>query len=155
MTWRHMGSGIIAPPFLTSAVDGEKWSASSPCRFTPGEWAPDTHWTGGWLSPWAGLGAVETRKILHCRESNPSSPAHSYTDWAIPNPVFKNWIGGWVGPWTGLDAMKRGKIPCSAGTGTPNLGHWNRSLDASQTELIRQDLNGPHYTRLMTRWRKR
>jgi hypothetical protein len=37
-TW---GSEGIAPPFLTSALDGGEWLASSPCRFTPG-----THWIG-------------------------------------------------------------------------------------------------------------
>jgi hypothetical protein len=41
------GSGGIAPPFLTSA--------SCPCRFTPGERAPGTHWIGGWVGSRAGL----------------------------------------------------------------------------------------------------
>jgi hypothetical protein len=35
-----MGGGGIAPPFLTSALDAGKWSASRPDRFTPGERAP-------------------------------------------------------------------------------------------------------------------
>jgi hypothetical protein len=30
------GSEGIASPFLTSALDGGEWSASRPCRFTPG-----------------------------------------------------------------------------------------------------------------------
>jgi hypothetical protein len=29
------GSGGIAPPFLTSALDGGEWLASRPCPFTP------------------------------------------------------------------------------------------------------------------------
>jgi hypothetical protein len=37
-------SGGIAPSFLTSALDGGKWSASRPDRLTPGERAPGTHW---------------------------------------------------------------------------------------------------------------
>jgi hypothetical protein len=37
--WR---SGRIAPPFLLSALEGCQWSASRPCRFTPG-----THCIGG------------------------------------------------------------------------------------------------------------
>jgi hypothetical protein len=41
-----MGSGGIAPPFLTSALDGGEWSASRPGRFTSGEIAADTHWVG-------------------------------------------------------------------------------------------------------------
>jgi hypothetical protein len=36
------GSGGIAPPFLTSAVDGDEWSASRQGYFTSGETAPNT-----------------------------------------------------------------------------------------------------------------
>jgi hypothetical protein len=39
----RMGSGEIAPTFLTSALDGRNLSASRPGRFTPGERAPGTH----------------------------------------------------------------------------------------------------------------
>jgi hypothetical protein len=34
------GTGGIAPPFLTSALDGGDWSASRPCCFNPGESGP-------------------------------------------------------------------------------------------------------------------
>jgi hypothetical protein len=47
------GSGGIAGPFLTSALDKGMLSASRPGRFTPG-----THCVGGWLDPRAGLDAV-------------------------------------------------------------------------------------------------
>jgi hypothetical protein len=60
-----MGSGGIAAPFLTSALDGGEWSDSRSCRFTPEERAPDTHWIGGWVSPRAGLNAVEKRKVFN------------------------------------------------------------------------------------------
>jgi hypothetical protein len=56
-------SGGIAPPFLTSALDGGEWSASRPGRFTPREIASGNHWTGGWVGPRADLEAVENRKI--------------------------------------------------------------------------------------------
>jgi hypothetical protein len=56
------GSGGIAPPFLTSALDGGEWSGSHPGRFIPGEIATGTHWMGGWVGPRAGLDAVEKRK---------------------------------------------------------------------------------------------
>jgi hypothetical protein len=38
---------IIAPSFLTSALEGDEWSAFRPGRFTPGEIAPGIHWIGG------------------------------------------------------------------------------------------------------------
>jgi hypothetical protein len=40
---------------LTSALAGGEWPASRPCRFTPGERAPGTHWIGGRVDPRAGL----------------------------------------------------------------------------------------------------
>jgi hypothetical protein len=49
-------SGIIAPLFLTSALDGGGWPASSPYSFTPGESAPTVE---GWVGLGAGLHAVE------------------------------------------------------------------------------------------------
>jgi hypothetical protein len=39
-----------------------------------------THWIRGWVGPRVGLDAVEKRKILHCRESNPGRPTRRYTD---------------------------------------------------------------------------
>jgi hypothetical protein len=35
-----MGNRGIAPPFLTSALDGGEWSASLPGRFIPGKEPP-------------------------------------------------------------------------------------------------------------------
>jgi hypothetical protein len=40
-----MGNGVIAPQFLTPALDGCDWSASRPCRFYP-----RNDWIGGWVS---------------------------------------------------------------------------------------------------------
>jgi hypothetical protein len=40
--------------FLTSALDGGKWSASRPGRFTHRERAPGTNCIGRWVSPRAG-----------------------------------------------------------------------------------------------------
>jgi hypothetical protein len=45
------GSGGIASPFLTLALDESEWSASSPCRFTPQGKSPGTYWIGGWVGP--------------------------------------------------------------------------------------------------------
>jgi hypothetical protein len=52
-------NGGIAPPILTSALEGGEWSASCPCRFTIGETAAGTHWTGGSVGPKADLDAVQ------------------------------------------------------------------------------------------------
>jgi hypothetical protein len=60
-TW---GSGGIAPPFLTSALDGGEWSASSTGRFTPGEIASGSRWIEGWVGPRAGLDAVDRRNLV-------------------------------------------------------------------------------------------
>jgi hypothetical protein len=66
-----MKSEGTAPPFLTSALDGGEWSASGPCRFTPGKGASSTHCIGGWVGPRAGMNVMEKRNIsCPCREEN-------------------------------------------------------------------------------------
>jgi hypothetical protein len=50
--------------FLTSAVAGAEWSASRPCRFTPGEIASGTYLIGGRIGLRIGLKDVQRRKIL-------------------------------------------------------------------------------------------
>jgi hypothetical protein len=50
--------------FLTSTLVGSEWSASRPCRFTPGERGLGTHWIGGWAVTRADLDAVKKRKFL-------------------------------------------------------------------------------------------
>jgi hypothetical protein len=73
-------SGGIAPPFLTTAIDGTEWSASRPYCFNPGETPlpPGTHWVGGWVGVRASLDVMKD-KSFSCRESNPgrlsSSPS--------------------------------------------------------------------------------
>jgi hypothetical protein len=64
------GVQVIAPPFLTSALDGGEWSASRPRLFSPGERDSGTHWIG-WEGPRSGLDVVEKGKI--------SSPAGNRT----------------------------------------------------------------------------
>jgi hypothetical protein len=73
-TW---GSGGVAPPFLTSELDGGEWSASSPGRFTPEKIALGTNWIGGWVCPRANLDVVEKRKIFPLLGLEPSRPANS------------------------------------------------------------------------------
>jgi hypothetical protein len=84
---------------LTSALDGGKWSASRPGRFTTRKGASGTHWIGGWVGPRAVLDAVMKRKIPSPRqESNPRTPivqpvAQSYTDWAITALIWTEVFG--------------------------------------------------------------
>jgi hypothetical protein len=68
-------SEVIAPPFLTSELDGGKWSALSPCRFTPRETATGIHWIWGWVGSRASLGAMKREKSCLCQELNPGHPA--------------------------------------------------------------------------------
>jgi hypothetical protein len=58
--------GVEVEPhtFLTSAVDGNEWSAWSLGRFPSGE-TPETYWIGGLVSPRVGLDTV-------AKERNPS-----------------------------------------------------------------------------------
>jgi hypothetical protein len=54
----------MAPPLLTSALDGGEWSASRPGRFIHRDRAPVVHWIEVSLGPIAGLGFKEKRKVL-------------------------------------------------------------------------------------------
>jgi hypothetical protein len=47
----------VAPPFITSVIDGGDWSSSRPCRLTLG-----TQCIGGWAGPRAGLDLMEILK---------------------------------------------------------------------------------------------
>jgi hypothetical protein len=60
----YMGVDVYVHIFFTSALVAGQWSASRPCRFTPGETAPSTHWIGGRVEPRAGLGDMEKLKFL-------------------------------------------------------------------------------------------
>jgi hypothetical protein len=73
-----MGEEVQLHIFLTSVLDGGKWSVSRPGRFTSRERALGTQRTGGWIGPRAVLDSVAKRKIHRpCRESNPGRPARS------------------------------------------------------------------------------
>jgi hypothetical protein len=63
---------------LTSLLVGGEGLATSPGRFTPGEFAPGTLWIEGWVAPRAGLDSVERRTISVCLESNPARRACSH-----------------------------------------------------------------------------
>jgi hypothetical protein len=54
-------SGGIAPPFLTSALDGGEWSTSHPGHFTP-RGGPNTHYVESWVDPSAMPATAEYRE---------------------------------------------------------------------------------------------
>jgi hypothetical protein len=65
-----------------------EWSTSSICRFTPGQRASRTDWTGGWMGPGTGMDSKEkwTFFTIHGPKSDPSlvqSVASRYIDYAI------------------------------------------------------------------------
>jgi hypothetical protein len=68
--WRYSSTH-----FYLDSKWGE-WVASRPGRFISE--IKGTHWIGGWVDPRAGLGAVEKRKILLFRESNPRSSSKNH-----------------------------------------------------------------------------
>jgi hypothetical protein len=59
----YWGVEVYFHAFLTSALDGDKWSGSRPGRFTSRERAPGAHWIGGWVCTRAVLDAVVKRKF--------------------------------------------------------------------------------------------
>jgi hypothetical protein len=64
------GIGGIVPLFLTLALDGDGWSHSRPCRFTP-----NTHRLEGGVVPRSGLEDVKKKYFaLPGTEPQPSSP---------------------------------------------------------------------------------
>jgi hypothetical protein len=60
-TW---GSEGVAPPLLISASGGGEWSNLRSGRFSLEETVPGIHYTEKRVSPRAGLGAMEKRKML-------------------------------------------------------------------------------------------
>jgi hypothetical protein len=82
--WTALGGrgGVLPTVFLFNLDTRRKWvvSITPRPRFTPGERAPGTHCTGGWVGPRAGLAAEDREKILYlCRRSNPGRPVRSQT----------------------------------------------------------------------------
>jgi hypothetical protein len=73
-----MGSGGIAPAFLTSAPHVRAWSASRPGHFTPWERALGAHSIGYKVGPELVRTLWENREIsFHVEESNRGRPVRS------------------------------------------------------------------------------
>jgi hypothetical protein len=60
----YAGVEVQLNSFLTSELDGGKWSASFPGRFTPEKGVPGTHGTEGWLGPRAALDTSKYKKKI-------------------------------------------------------------------------------------------
>jgi hypothetical protein len=77
----------MAPPFLTSALDGSEWPASRPGHFILGEIAHIILWIRGWVGPRIDLDDVKQRETSSlCRESNTGIPVRSL---AMPNELSR------------------------------------------------------------------
>jgi hypothetical protein len=75
-------SGDIAPPFMSSALDGGECSASRPGRFIPRERASGTDWTGGWVGPQSQVGRCEEKNLANLGNRIPAvrPVVRRYTD---------------------------------------------------------------------------
>jgi hypothetical protein len=60
-----MGSGGIAPSFLTSVLHERVWPALRTGGLTPKERDQATHWIEGWVGARANLDTAEERKISY------------------------------------------------------------------------------------------
>jgi hypothetical protein len=65
------GSGSIVPPFLTSTLERDEWSAACPDPFTPEEITYSVHLIEGWVGPRTSLDAVEGKKSFPCQGFGP------------------------------------------------------------------------------------
>jgi hypothetical protein len=80
MSWRRMGERRYTPPFLTSALDGSKRSASRSARINPKGKRSRYPFTGGWVSLRARLDVVKRKIFYLFRDSNSGRPACSPSD---------------------------------------------------------------------------
>jgi hypothetical protein len=91
----------INPPFVTFALGGTGWSASSPGRFNPGQRAPGTNWIAGLLDPGGSLEAVEKTQtscplkfVIRQNMSNTSAGTNTIMPYSsIISAVYKRaWV---------------------------------------------------------------
>jgi hypothetical protein len=100
-----MGVDVLIHIFLTWALAGGEWSASRPCRFTPGETVTGIHWIGGWVDPRAGLDDVDKIQFLSLPRLEHRSfghPARSQLLYRLRYPGFSELI---------VDGLICGTIP--------------------------------------------
>jgi hypothetical protein len=84
----YWGVDVQLHEFLTSALDGDKWSVGRTQLLYPRNRTSRSHWIGGWVALRASLDAVVKRKILNpSRESNPGHLARGLI--AIPTELSR------------------------------------------------------------------
>jgi hypothetical protein len=93
---RRWGREGIAPPFLTSTLDGGEWPASHLGHFFPGETDYSIHRMGSWVNPRANFYAVEKRKTFtppgfETQTSSPSLYQLSYPNSHLMNVIPTKW----------------------------------------------------------------
>jgi len=90
--WR---SQVQLQPHSPFSIRWSTWSASSPRRFTHGERAPGSHFTGGWLEFRAGLSSGKL-KILHAwRKKNEVSLSLPIRSLIATETCHKTWTAYW------------------------------------------------------------
>jgi hypothetical protein len=81
---------------VTSALDEGEWSASCPCRFTPRERIPGTHWIGGWVSHYTHT------------DSYPSKTKHNITKYR--EKCLQTGDVGWAKPYAQCTSKDTGTV---------------------------------------------
>ena len=76
--------------FLTSALDGDRWSTPCPGRFT--------HCIGGWVGPTAGLHGCETSRLHRDWIPGPSRPQRVAVPTTLFRPIKAIPIQSWTEP---------------------------------------------------------
>jgi hypothetical protein len=92
-----LGSGGIVPTFLTSALDGDEWSASSLSHFTPEETAPHNHCIEAGRAPQVWMLCRRDKSLASAGNRIPISSSSSPV--TIPTelsrlPILKQWFCG-------------------------------------------------------------
>jgi hypothetical protein len=129
----HRGSRCIALPFLDHSTR-RGWGVSVTPRplFTPPRERPDTHCTGGWVGPRAGLDRCGKSRSPPGFEPRIAQPvASGYTDYTTP-PVCSGWFHSRQGYAFFFNLLRR----IQTGSGA----HWASSLVG--TEAISPGLKG-------------
>jgi hypothetical protein len=85
------GSGGIASNILELGIRWRWVINFTPRPLYPEEWAPGTHWIGGWVGPVWTLWRNKSLSPVGNRTPAVQLISRRYTDWAIPAHGYKVW----------------------------------------------------------------